>query len=38
VPTGPRESRHLINDIALAEESNELDSGFIGHSGFTYKA
>jgi hypothetical protein len=29
VPTGPKVSRRLINDITLAEESDELDGSFI---------
>ena len=31
VPTGPTGSRHLINDIVLVEESDELRGGFISH-------
>ena len=31
VPTGPTGSRHLINDIVLVEESDELHGGFISH-------
>jgi Protein of unknown function (DUF3050) len=31
VPTGPVISRRLINDIALVEESDELDGSFISH-------
>lgn len=31
VPTGPTSSRHLINDIVLVEESDELGDGFISH-------
>jgi Protein of unknown function (DUF3050) len=31
VPAGPTSSRHLINDIVLVEESDELDDGFISH-------
>jgi hypothetical protein len=31
VPTGPAGSRHLINDIVLVEESDELGDGFISH-------
>ena len=31
VPTGPTGSRHLINDIVLVEESDELGAGFISH-------
>lgn len=31
VPTGPVSSRRMINDIVLAEESDELGDGFISH-------
>jgi hypothetical protein len=31
VPSGPAGSRHLINDIVLVEESDELGSDFISH-------
>ena len=31
VPAGPTGSRHLINDIVLVEESDELRGGFISH-------
>jgi hypothetical protein len=31
VPTGPTGSRHLINDIVLVEESDELVGGYISH-------
>ena len=31
VPTGPTGSRHLINDIVLVEESDELAGGYISH-------
>jgi hypothetical protein len=31
VPAGPTSSRHLINDIVLVEESDELGRGFISH-------
>jgi hypothetical protein len=31
VPSGPRASRRLINDITLVEESDELGDGFISH-------
>lgn len=31
VPAGSTDSRRLINDIVLVEESDELDKGFISH-------
>jgi hypothetical protein len=31
VPSGPSESRRLINDIVLVEESDELDGSFTSH-------
>jgi pyrroloquinoline quinone (PQQ) biosynthesis protein C len=31
VPSGPTSSRHLINDIVLVEESDELRGGYISH-------
>jgi Protein of unknown function (DUF3050) len=31
VPSGPTGSRHLINDIVLVEESDELRGGYISH-------
>ncbi len=31
VPTGPTGSRHLINDIVLVEESDELNGGYTSH-------
>jgi len=31
VPSGSTDSRRLINDIVLVEESDELDKGFISH-------